>query len=116
MNIVFSKHNVCCGRDVVEPTPCVPGLRVTQVAAGGMHSCVLTDAGEVRRLSRQPFLHAAMLRLSYCPKTRLHSRGSCHGRSPDNLGSAAATAMLTSNRLRGFVHRSRSSLLIGSGV
>lgn len=35
-------------RDVVDPTPCVPGLRVTQVAAGGMHSCVLTDAGEVR--------------------------------------------------------------------
>ena len=26
----------------------MPGLRVTQVAAGGMHSCVLTDAGEVR--------------------------------------------------------------------
>ncbi len=34
-------------RDVVQPTPCVPGLRVKQVAAGGMHSCVLTDAGEV---------------------------------------------------------------------
>ncbi|CAL8461917.1 g1448 [Coccomyxa elongata] len=34
-------------RDVVQPTPCVPGLQVKQVAAGGMHSCVLTDAGEV---------------------------------------------------------------------
>ncbi|KAK9908666.1 hypothetical protein WJX75_001202 [Coccomyxa subellipsoidea] len=34
-------------RDVVQPTPCVPGLRVKQVAAGGMHSCVLTDTGEV---------------------------------------------------------------------
>ena len=34
-------------RDVVEPTPCVPGLRVKQVSAGGMHSCVLTDSGEV---------------------------------------------------------------------
>ena len=32
----------------MEPTPCVPGLRVKQVAAGGMHSCVLTDAGEVK--------------------------------------------------------------------
>lgn len=47
---------VLAARDVVEPTPCVPGLRVTQVAAGGMHSCVLTDAGEVRGLSRQPLL------------------------------------------------------------
>jgi hypothetical protein len=36
-------------RDVVDPRPCVPGLRVTQVAAGGMHSCVLTDAGEARQ-------------------------------------------------------------------
>ena len=35
-------------RDVVEPTPCVPGLRIKQVSAGGMHSCVLTDTGEVR--------------------------------------------------------------------
>ena len=35
-------------RDVVEPTPCVPSLRVVQVAAGGMHSCVLTNQGEVR--------------------------------------------------------------------
>ncbi|CAL5222769.1 g5181 [Coccomyxa viridis] len=34
-------------RDVVEPTPCVPGLRIKQVSAGGMHSCVLTDTGEV---------------------------------------------------------------------
>ena len=34
-------------RDVLVPTPCVPHLHVTQVAAGGMHSCVLTDAGEV---------------------------------------------------------------------
>ncbi len=34
-------------RDVVQPTPCVPGLQVKQVAAGGMHSCVLTDTGEV---------------------------------------------------------------------
>lgn len=35
-------------RDVVEPTPCVPSLRVVQVAAGGMHSCVLTNQGEGR--------------------------------------------------------------------
>ena len=35
-------------RDVVEPTPCVPSLRVVQVAAGGMHSCVLTNQGEAR--------------------------------------------------------------------
>ena len=34
-------------RDVVEPAPCVPSLRVVQVAAGGMHSCVLTTQGEV---------------------------------------------------------------------
>lgn len=39
-------HGLC--RDVVEPTPCVPGLRIKQVSAGGMHSCVLTDTGEVR--------------------------------------------------------------------
>lgn len=26
----------------------MPGLRVKQVSAGGMHSCVLTDTGEVR--------------------------------------------------------------------
>ncbi len=38
---------MCACRDVVQPTPCVPGLRVTQVAAGGMHSSVLTDTGEV---------------------------------------------------------------------
>ena len=31
----------------MEPTPCVPELRIKQVAAGGMHSCVLTEAGEV---------------------------------------------------------------------
>ena len=34
-------------RDVVEPAPCAPSLRVVQVAAGGMHSCVLTNQGEV---------------------------------------------------------------------
>lgn len=41
------KHVGWVLRDVVQPTPCVPGLRVKQVAAGGMHSCVLTDTGEV---------------------------------------------------------------------
>lgn len=34
-------------RDIRVPTPCVTHLKVTQVAAGGMHSCVLTAAGEV---------------------------------------------------------------------
>lgn len=36
------------GRDVVTPQPCLPRLRVAQVAAGGMHSVALTDSGEVR--------------------------------------------------------------------
>lgn len=34
-------------RDVKAPTPCVEHLRVIQCAAGGMHSCVLTAAGEI---------------------------------------------------------------------
>ncbi len=34
-------------RDVKAPTQCVPHLRVVQCAAGGMHSCVLTAAGEI---------------------------------------------------------------------
>ena len=29
------------------PTRCVPHLRITQVAAGGMHSCALTVSGDV---------------------------------------------------------------------
>lgn len=34
-------------RDIVQPTPCLPGLRVRQVSAGGMHSLALTEDGEV---------------------------------------------------------------------
>ena len=33
--------------EVLEPTPCLPHLRARQVAAGGMHSCLLTTDGEV---------------------------------------------------------------------
>ena len=33
--------------EVLVPAPCLPHLRVRQVAAGGMHSCVLTTSGEV---------------------------------------------------------------------
>lgn len=36
------------GHDVVTPQPCLQGIRVSQVAAGGMHSVALTDEGEVR--------------------------------------------------------------------
>ncbi len=36
------------GHDVVTPQPCLSGIRVVQLAAGGMHSVALTDAGEVR--------------------------------------------------------------------
>ncbi len=34
-------------RDVVHPQACLSDLRISQVSAGGMHSCALTDAGEV---------------------------------------------------------------------
>eukprot|EP00197_Chlamydomonas_leiostraca_P014556 CAMPEP_0202864320 /NCGR_PEP_ID=MMETSP1391-20130828/4611_1 /ASSEMBLY_ACC=CAM_ASM_000867 /TAXON_ID=1034604 /ORGANISM="Chlamydomonas leiostraca, Strain SAG 11-49" /LENGTH=825 /DNA_ID=CAMNT_0049544055 /DNA_START=66 /DNA_END=2539 /DNA_ORIENTATION=+ len=34
-------------RDVVTPVPCLPQLRVRQVACGGMHSLALTETGEV---------------------------------------------------------------------
>ena len=34
-------------RDFVTPTACVPHLKVAQVSAGGMHSCVLTEEGQV---------------------------------------------------------------------
>ncbi|KAF5827001.1 regulator of chromosome condensation 1/beta-lactamase-inhibitor protein II [Dunaliella salina] len=34
-------------RDVLIPTPCLPQLKVKQVACGGMHSLVLTEGGEV---------------------------------------------------------------------
>ena len=33
--------------EVLAPQPCLPHLKVRQVAAGGMHSCVLTTDGEV---------------------------------------------------------------------
>ena len=33
-------------RDVPEPTPCLPGHKVLQVAAGGMHTCALTEEGQ----------------------------------------------------------------------
>ena len=68
-------------RDVLTPQPCVPHLRVTQVAAGGMHSCVLTDAGEVAALLLKccVSLHLCKLRLSpraldsgYVTRGRLH--------------------------------------------
>lgn len=34
-------------RDVLTPTPCLAGLRIKQVAAGGMHSLALTESGEI---------------------------------------------------------------------
>ncbi|KAK9819733.1 hypothetical protein WJX72_001724 [[Myrmecia] bisecta] len=34
-------------RDLVVPTPCMSHLRIRQVAAGGMHSCALTETGKV---------------------------------------------------------------------
>lgn len=34
-------------RDVPEPTPCLPDQKVVQVAAGGMHTCALTESGQV---------------------------------------------------------------------
>ena len=45
-------------RDVMVPTRCVSHLRVVQVAAGGMHSCVLTDAGEVQAPPQAPGMQA----------------------------------------------------------
>ena len=37
-------------RDVPEPTPCLPDQKVVQVAAGGMHTCALTESGQVHTL------------------------------------------------------------------
>lgn len=34
-------------RDIMHPQPCLPHLRVIQVACGGMNSVVLTESGEV---------------------------------------------------------------------
>ncbi|KAL3132366.1 hypothetical protein ABBQ32_008942 [Trebouxia sp. C0010 RCD-2024] len=34
-------------RDVPQPSPCLPQHKVVQVAAGGMHTCALTDSGQV---------------------------------------------------------------------
>lgn len=34
-------------RDIITPMPCLTGLRVKQVACGGMHSLALTDEGNV---------------------------------------------------------------------
>ncbi|GJP30282.1 hypothetical protein CLOM_g446 [Closterium sp. NIES-68] len=39
--------NKLSARDILSPFPCVPQLRVKQVAAGGTHSMVLTREGEV---------------------------------------------------------------------
>ncbi|CAI5996915.1 unnamed protein product [Closterium sp. NIES-65] len=39
--------NKLSARDILSPFPCVPQLRVKQVAAGGTHSVVLTREGEV---------------------------------------------------------------------
>ena len=37
-------------RDVVHPQACLSHLKISQVSAGGMHSCALTDAGEASAL------------------------------------------------------------------
>lgn len=36
-------------RDILSPVRCLPGVRVRQVATGGMHSLALTEDGEVSR-------------------------------------------------------------------
>lgn len=35
-------------RDVPEPSPCLSEHKVVQVAAGGMHTCALTESGQAR--------------------------------------------------------------------
>lgn len=45
-------------RDVPQPSPCLPQHKVVQVAAGGMHTCALTDSGQAR-LDLQHSSHAA---------------------------------------------------------
>ena len=38
-------------RDILTPVPCVPFLKVKQVACGGMHSLALTESGQVQHTS-----------------------------------------------------------------
>ena len=40
-------------RDVVHPQACLSHLKISQVSAGGMHSCALTDTGEASPCTRQ---------------------------------------------------------------
>lgn len=40
-------------RDVSEPAPCLPQHKVQQVAAGGMHTCALTESGRVSKIINQ---------------------------------------------------------------
>lgn len=40
-------------RDILSPVRCLRGMRVKQVAAGGMHSLALTESGEVRAPGRR---------------------------------------------------------------
>ena len=60
-------------RDVRVPTPCVPRLDVTQVAAGGMHSCVLTKSGEVNSLLCH-FAHPQHLTVKCRHISEMHSQ------------------------------------------
>lgn len=49
-------------RDVPEPTPCLPQHKVQQVAAGGMHTCAVTESGRV----------CSQLPTQSCGNTSLH--------------------------------------------
>lgn len=40
-------------KDVLRPVRCLSGVRVKQVAAGGMHSLALTEEGQVGGVCRQ---------------------------------------------------------------